>query len=153
MADQKISQLTEDTALVSTNMLVEVDAGGANKKVSVASLSKALALSKSFVITSPTATADSPLWRAPVNLTITAIHVLCIGGISITGQMYEYDSNGLNGAVVDGSDIVGAADTNTNDDGALSNASIAAGNYIGWKTTSVDGTITRAIITFEYVVA
>jgi hypothetical protein len=38
MADKKISELTEDTAPVSTNFIVEVDSGGASKKVTIAKL-------------------------------------------------------------------------------------------------------------------
>jgi hypothetical protein len=106
-------------------------------------------ISKSFMISSPTADAHSPLWRVPVSITITHIHVLCIGGTNIVGQLWEYDANGANGATVDG-DITAPAGTNTDDDGAISNPSIAAGNYLGWKTTSVSGTPTRVIVTFEY---
>lgn len=106
--------------------------------------------SKSFMISSPTADAHSPLWRVPVDITITHIHVLCMGGTNIVGQLWEYDSNGANGSTVD-SDITAPAGTNTDDDGAISNPSIAAGNYLGWKTTSVSGTPTRVIVTFEYV--
>ncbi len=111
-----------------------------------------ISYSKSFVITSPTAASDSPVWRAPAAITITAVHVLCIDGTNIVGQLWEYDANGANGATVDASDITGTAGTNVNDDGALSNAGIAAGNYLGWKTTSVDGAVTRVIITFDYTV-
>jgi len=67
----------------------------------------------------------------------------------VVGQLWEYDANGLNGATVDSSDITGVVDTNVNDDGTLSNAGITAGNYLGWKTTSVVGTPTYAIVTFE----
>lgn len=109
-------------------------------------------LSKSFIITAPTvaATASGPIWRVPVAITITAIHVLCVGGTSIIGQLWEYDTNGLNGAVVDASDITGLAGTNVNDDGALSNPGIAANNYLGWRTTTINGAPTKVIITFEY---
>ena len=107
-------------------------------------------LSKSFMITNPTADADGPVWRAPVAITITAVHVLCIGGTSLTGQLWEYDANGANGAVVDSADIVASAGTNANDDGTLSNPSIDAGDYVGWRTSSISGTPTRLIVTFEY---
>ena len=110
----------------------------------------AATLSKSFMITNPTADADGPVWRAPVAITITAIHVLCVGGTNIVGQLWEYDANGANGATVDATDITATAGTNANDDGSLSNPGITAGNYIGWRTTSVSGTPTRVLITFEY---
>jgi len=104
--------------------------------------------SRSFVITNPTANSDLPLWRVPVNATITAIHLLCKGNVTV-GQLWEFDANGLNGATVDSSDITGVVDTNVNDDGTLSNPGISANNYLGWKTTSVIGTPTYAIISFE----
>jgi hypothetical protein len=110
-----------------------------------------ITFSRSFVLTNPTSTMDSPLWRAPANITITAIHVLCMDGTNIVGQLWEYDANGLNGSTVD-ADITATAGTNANDDGSLTNAGIASGNYLGWKTTSVSGAVTRVIVTFEYTI-
>ena len=103
--------------------------------------------SKSFIITNPTDAADSPLWRVPVAATITAVHLLCKTQI-IVGQLWEYDANGLNGATVD-ADITGVVDTNVDDDGALSNPSIDAGDYLGWVTASATAGATKAIVTFE----
>lgn len=108
--------------------------------------------SKSFVITNPTASADGSIWRTPVAITITAVHLLCIGNV-VVGHLTEQDANGLNDAGVDGAtDITGVAAENVNDDGALSNPSIDANDYLGWRTTSVTGTPTKAIITFEYTI-
>jgi hypothetical protein len=107
---------------------------------------------RSFSISSPTASASSPVWRVPVAITIKAIHVLCIGGTNIIGNLWIYDANGANGASVDASDITATAGTNANDDGALSNPNAAAGAYIGWHTTQVNGTPTRVIISYEYTV-
>lgn len=104
--------------------------------------------SRSFVITNPTATADLPLWRLPAGCVITAVHLLCKTQI-IVGQLWQFDSNGLNGATVDSSDITGVVDTNVNDDGSLSAPTITANNYLGWKTTSATAGATYAIITFE----
>jgi peptidoglycan/xylan/chitin deacetylase (PgdA/CDA1 family) len=109
-------------------------------------------LSKSFVITNPTSSSDSPLWRVPANITIIAVHVLCIGGTNIVGHLWEYDTNGANGSSVDSSDITGTAGSNVNDDGSLSNAGIASGNYLGWKTTSISGTVTKVIVSFDYTI-
>jgi hypothetical protein len=106
--------------------------------------------SKSFIITNPTSSADSPVWRAPEAITITAVHVLCVGGTNIVGQLQEYDGSGANGVAVDDSDITGTAGSNVNDDGTLSNPSIDSGDYVGWVTTSVSGTPTKAIITYDY---
>jgi len=104
--------------------------------------------SRSFVISNPTASADLPLWRAPVACTITAVHLLCKGA-AIIGQLWEFDGNGLNGSTVDSADITGVVDTNVDDDGSLLNGSIAAGNYVGWKTTSATVGATYAIVNFE----
>ena len=107
-----------------------------------------LKISRSFVITNPTANSDLPLWRCPATFTITAVHLLCKTQI-IVGQLWEFDANGLNGATVDASDITGIVDTNVDDDGSLSNPGIASGNYVGWKTTSATAGATYAIVTFE----
>lgn len=108
--------------------------------------------SKSFVLTNPTSTADPAIWRVPYGITITGVHVLCVDGTNIVGQMWEFDANGLNGATVDSSDITATAGTNANDDGTLSNPSIDSGDYLGWKTTSVSGSVTRVIVTYDYTV-
>jgi hypothetical protein len=108
-----------------------------------------ISYSKSFTISSPTVTADSPLWRAPSAMTIRAVHLLAIGGTSVAGNVDIYDSNGQNPVPCEASDITSTG-TNANDDGTLSNPSVSAGAYVGWHTTSVSGSVTRAIITVEY---
>ena len=106
--------------------------------------------SRSFVITNPTANSDLPLWRIPYAITVKAIHVLTPVGV-IVGNLWSYDENGLDGGTVD-ADITTTAATNTNDDGSLTSPSIGANKYVGWKTTSVSGTPTYAIVTFEYTI-
>jgi hypothetical protein len=113
-------------------------------------VSKPVTYSRSFVISNPTTTADLPLWRAPANITITAIHLLCKGA-AIVGNLWEYDANGLNGSTVD-ADINGIVDTNVDDDGSLSNPGIASGNYLGWVTASATAGATYAIVTFDYTI-
>ena len=107
--------------------------------------------SKSFVITSPTASADAAIWRVPYNITIKAIHGVQVGGTNVVGMLTENDSNGLNPVVVDSADMT-ITTSNVNDDGSLSNPTLDAGDYLGWATTSVSGTITRVTITYEYVI-
>jgi hypothetical protein len=106
-------------------------------------------LSKSFIISNPTADADGPVWRTPEGITITAVHALCVGGNNVIGQLWVYDTNGANGAAID-ADITALAGTNVNDDGAISSPTAGTGAYIGWRTTSVSGTPTKLIVTFEY---
>ena len=107
--------------------------------------------SRSFVITGATASSDAAVWRTPTAITITAVHGVQVGGTNVIGQLTECDANGLNPVVVDSSDIT-ITTSNVNDDGALSNPSIDANDYVGWATTSVSGTITRCTITFEYTI-
>ncbi len=107
--------------------------------------------SKSFVITGVTASSDAAVWRTPWAITIRAIHGVQVGGTNVIGQLTECDANGLNPVVVDSADIT-ILTTNVNDDGTLSNPTIDAGDYVGWATTSVSGTITRATITFDYTI-
>ncbi len=108
--------------------------------------------SKSFVILNPVATDDYPVWKTPYALTIKHVHVQCLGGTNIIGQLDEMDSNGINAAVVDSSDITATANNSVDDDGTLSNPSIAANGYVGWHTTSISGTPTSVTVTFDYVV-
>ena len=108
--------------------------------------------SKSFVILNPVATDDYPVWRVPYNITIKAVHLQCLGNV-VVGHFVEMDANGLNEAGVDGAtDITGVVNTNVNDDGTLSNPTIDATDYLGWRTTSITSTPTSVTITFEYTV-
>ena len=106
--------------------------------------------SKSFIITNPTSSADGALWKTPEGITITAVHGVQVGGTNIIGHLTECDADGLNPAGVDGATDMTITTSNVNDDGSLSNASIDSGDYVGWRTTSVSGTVTKAIITFDY---
>lgn len=109
--------------------------------------------SKSFNITGVTASGDfGAIWKTPNAITITSINVLATGGTNVVGQLDECDANGATCATVDSADITATAGTNAADDGALSNASIDANDWIGWHTTSVSGTNTRVGITFNYTV-
>lgn len=91
---------------------------------------------KSFIINEPTATDDFLIWRTPVAITIIAIHGVLLTGTNVIGGIDECDSNGANCVAVD-SDITfnGSLDS---DDGSLTNATIDAGDWIRWHTTSVD---------------
>lgn len=105
--------------------------------------------SKSFVIETPVATDDLPIWRTDVAITLVEIHYLCIGGTNWIGQLQECDANGINGADVQQADTTATAtDTEVT---SFSNAGIDAGDYIGIKTTSISGTPTLLVVTFNYV--
>lgn len=124
--------------------------GGTDDDVPEAGDFGALTFSKSFIITNPTASSDSSIWKVPYGITISAVHLLCRGNV-VVGHLTEQDANGGADAGVDGAtDITGIVDTNVNDDGSLSNPSIDANDYVGWRTTSVTGTPTKAIVMFDY---
>ena len=108
--------------------------------------------SKSLVILNPVATDDYPVWKSPVAITITAVHVQCLGGTNIIGQLTECDAEGINCAVCDDADITATANNSVDDDGTLSNPSIDALDYVGWKTESISGTPTSVTVTFEYTI-
>jgi hypothetical protein len=130
----------------------KTDAAGVPGWRADATGASAVTYSKSFVITNPTATADGSIWKTPAAITITGVHLLCKGNV-VVGHLTEQDANGLNDAGVDGaSDITGVVDTNVNDDTSLSNATIDSLDYIGWRTTSVTGTPTSCIVSFDYTI-
>jgi hypothetical protein len=108
--------------------------------------------SKSFVILNPVATDDYPLWCSPYAITIKHVRVQDLGGTNIVGQLTECDAEGVNCAVVDDSDITATANNSVDDDGTLSNPSIDALNYVGWKTESVSGASTSVTVTFDYTI-
>ena len=106
--------------------------------------------SQSFVIASATAYSDFILWRAPYAITITAVHGLAIGdGTNVVGNFDECDANGGNAVPID-SDMTLTSTVTT--DTELSNASIDAGNFIQWHTTSVSGSNSQIVVTFDYTI-
>ena len=106
--------------------------------------------SKSFVILAPIATDDYPVWKSPTAITVTAVHVQCLGGTNIVGQLTECNAEGISCAVCDSTDITATANNSEDDDGTLSNGSIDALDYVGWKTESISGTPTSVTVTWEY---
>ena len=105
--------------------------------------------SQSFVIASATADSDFILWRAPYAITITAVHGLAIGGTNVVGNFDKCDGNGGNAVPID-SDMTLTSTVTT--DTELSNASIDAGDYIQWHTTSVSGSNSQIVVTFDYTI-
>lgn len=103
-----------------------------------------------LVLDTPTSASDYEIGSFPANFTIKAIRVLAVGGTNIIGGLQECDANGLNCVAVD-SDITATAATTATDDGSLTNPTIDAGDQLQWLTTSVSGSVTRAVITIYYV--
>jgi len=105
--------------------------------------------SKSFVLISPVATDDYPLWRVPFAMTITRISILVEGGTNVVFGLFEADANGDSPVAID-SDITGTAGTNVNDDGSLTNPVVDATDYLNLQITSVSGSVTSMTVTFNF---
>ena len=79
----------------------------------------------------------------PRAMTITKVTAMCIGGTNVVGRLYEVDGDG------DDSDAVGieASDwtftTTETEDSSFNNATLDAGDYLQWDTTSVSGSVTN----------
>jgi hypothetical protein len=108
---------------------------------------------KSITIESP-ASGDDFLWfRAPYNLTVRQVN--CIvdpagSGESVVVTINENDGNGDSPAGIDGATTITCANTNTQDDAALSNASIDAGDWVSIDPGTVTGTVTQLSVTLTY---
>jgi hypothetical protein len=102
----------------------------------------------SFVIPAPAATDDINLMKAPYGMTILGIDAIVQGTTSVTGQLQECSSTGGDCADLD-SDITADAD-GAADDGSLTDATIASGAWLRWKTTSISGTPTFLTVTVRF---
>lgn len=102
----------------------------------------------SFVIPAPAATDDMLLMKAPYGMSILTIRGVLQGTTNVVGQLQECTSAGASCADLD-SDITFNGDEDA-DDGSLTDSTIASGNWIGWKTTSVSGTPTFLTITVTF---
>jgi hypothetical protein len=107
-----------------------------------------------IVIKDPTAGSDYPVFKAPANCTVRAVHYLCVGGTNWVGQLQEADANGGSGADTQAADSTAATGTTTNVT-SFSNASIDSGDWVTIKTTSISGSPTsitvQAEITYDQV--
>lgn len=101
-----------------------------------------------LLMDTPTTASDYNLGAFPGAMTIDNIYVLSFGS-TMTGGFSECDANGANCVAVD-ADIVGIANTQTADDGSLTNPGIASGNTLKWLTTSVGGVVTSAVVWIKY---
>ena len=104
--------------------------------------------SRSFVIKAPAAADDFAFWKTPRAITLIGVYAICSGGTNVIGQLQEYDSNAANPADVDAADWT--ITTAIFSDTSFTNAAIDANDWVGWKTTSVSGTVDYLSVTFWY---
>ena len=104
----------------------------------------------SFVIMSPTATSDFPVWKVPYGITISRITVLDIGGTNTIGGLDSRSPAGVVTAV--DSDITASDAVEATDDGSLTNPVIPQDYWVRWHTTSISGTPTSVTVTVWYKV-
>ena len=114
---------------------------------------KGLVQSRSIPITNPTAASDRAIWEVPSTyvkgITITRVSIISLVG-TVTGALNASDTNGLNPDAChsDISSVVGTKQITT----TFTNATVAAGCYVSWLTTSVASSPTYCLITFEFTV-
>ncbi len=110
---------------------------------------ESLKRTKTMVVNAATTADDYLLWRTPYKITIKNIRGVLLTGTNVVGGLDECDSAGANPVAVD-SDITfdGGLDS---DDGSLTNATIDAGDWIKWHTTTVSspGYLT---VTIDYTI-
>jgi hypothetical protein len=104
-------------------------------------------------ISSPTSSTDPVWFKAPYNL--TALSINCIvdpadSGESVVITVQECDGNGDSCAGLDGATTITCGNTNTADDGSLSNPTIDAGDWVEIDTGTVTGTVSRLAVTLKY---
>ena len=92
---------------------------------------------------------DDIALQFPRAMTITKVTAMCIGGTNVIGRLYEVDGDG------DDSDAVGVEvgdwtfTTTETEDSSFNNATLDAGDYLQWDTTSVSGSVTNFRLTVE----
>lgn len=108
-------------------------------------------------VVSPTTSSDFFFGKvkAPAGITVTEID--CVVDPADTGEsvvitVNEYDGNGDTPAGVDGATTITCGNTNTADDGSLSNAAIDLDDFWGVDVGTVTGTVTNLVITVTYTV-
>jgi len=104
--------------------------------------------SRSFVIKGITTSDDFVFWETPRAITITKIAAICSGGTNVIGQLQEYSGTATAPVDVDGADWT--VTTTEYEDTSFTNPTIDAGDWIGFKTTSVSGTVNFFSLTMEY---
>jgi hypothetical protein len=103
-------------------------------------------LTQTFRVTTPVGALNTDIWRAPADITITKVYILCMGGTSVTGNLNTYDSNGGTSTAVAGDVTASAGSLNTQ----TISVAINAGQRVGLHNTSVSGTPSDVTYSFDY---
>lgn len=102
-----------------------------------------------FNLHDPDDTMDNIKKQFPRAMTITKVTMKCDGGTNVIGRLYEVDGDG------DPADQVGietsdwTVTTTETEDSSFNNATLDAGDYLSWDTTSVSGSAVNFVITVE----
>ena len=107
-------------------------------------------LTKSFVIGTPIAADDFPFWQTEDAITLIEVVGICVAGTNVIGQLQEYTGGAVTPAATMTSDVTFLTTEVSNS--TWSNATIDAGDWLGWKTTSVSGSVTHFCLTIRYKV-
>jgi len=105
---------------------------------------------RSFVIPSILNTHDFPFWKTKRAIVITSIWAICLNGTNVIGQLQEYAGDGTTPTDVDSAGDWTITTTQLNDTDFGTYDGHDAGDWVGWKTTSVSGTVDFLSLTFEY---
>ena len=102
----------------------------------------------SFVIFTPVSTDDILLIKLPRGITVTQVSGICIGGTNVVGQLQEYAIDGTTPVDTQAADTTYTTSQVTNT--TFNNAAMDASDWLGWKMTSISGTVTSFHLTIWY---
>ena len=107
-------------------------------------------LTISFVIQGIDEDHDFPFRMFPKAITLIAVSGHCLEGEDVDGCLMEYNGDAESPTACNSSDwtFTDGEERTT----SISNASIDAGDYLGWKTEDVDGDVDFFTLTIEYTV-
>ena len=100
---------------------------------------------------SPNAGAAIANWLVPTGgIHVTNLTITCCGGTSITGYVDVITNlNADSGALGSAGDVTATAGASPTSTGAI-NVTVAAGNFLNWRTTSISGSPTAVIVSISY---
>ena len=107
-------------------------------------------VTRTLIISNPTAIASFPWARIDAAATLASIDVLCIGGTNVVGGLDIMGSTGALELSCHADVTAGAAVNATVDYGTSpgigANHHLAAGKYLGWHTTGISALPSRLIV-------